>query len=54
MTTLEKARVLERQRQQLLEQGTDEALKKAIEAFKEARNLIGEQLKTVGRAGARL
>jgi len=44
MSALEKARELEKQRQQVLAQGAEEALQKATAAFKELRQLVDEQL----------
>jgi len=46
MSALEKARELEKQRQQILAQAAHEALQKAVAAFKELRELVEEQLKT--------
>jgi hypothetical protein len=47
MSVLEKARELERQRQEVLARGADEALQRAITAFKELRELVDEQLKAM-------
>jgi hypothetical protein len=50
MTVLEKARELEKQRQKVLDEGADEALKQAIDAFRELRKLVDEKLKTIRQA----
>jgi hypothetical protein len=50
MTALEQARELEKQRQKVLDEGTDEALKKATNAFRELQKLVDEQLKTIRQA----
>jgi hypothetical protein len=50
-SALEKAQELEKQRQAILQQGADEALGRAIAAFKELRALIDEQLKALPISG---
>jgi len=47
MSALEKARELDRQRKEILAAGAEEALQKAIAAFKELRELVDEQLKAM-------
>jgi hypothetical protein len=46
-SALEKAQELEKQRQAILREGADEALSRAIAAFKELRALVDEQLKAL-------
>jgi hypothetical protein len=52
MSALEKARELEKQRQQVLSQGAEEALQKATAAFRELRELVDEQMRAM-RNGVR-
>jgi hypothetical protein len=47
MSALEKARELERQRRVVLAIASEDALQRAIEAFKELRELVNEQIKTI-------
>ena len=52
-SALEKAQELEKQRQAVLQQGTDDALAKAAAALKELRALVEEQLKALPRNNAK-
>jgi hypothetical protein len=54
MSVLEKARELERQRQEILAQGAEQALQNATAALKELRELIDEQLKAIERPTAKV
>ena len=47
MSALAKARELEKQRQEILATGAEEALQRAIAAFKDLRALVDEQLKSI-------
>jgi len=47
MLAVERARELEKQRKEVLENGIEDALQRATAAFRELRELIDEQLRTI-------
>jgi hypothetical protein len=46
MSAVERARELEKQRREVLAQGVEDTLQRAIAAFRELREIIDEQLRT--------
>jgi hypothetical protein len=53
MSAVERARELEKQRREVLANGVEDALQRATAAFRELRELIDEQLRTIPSPPAR-
>lgn len=53
MSAVERARELEKQRREVLANGVEDALQRAAAAFRELRELIEEQLRTIQLPPAR-